>query len=391
MWKTVKLRDIISLQNGYAFKSSEYVEDGYFVMRITNVQEGYISKKNPKYVSIETSSTLLKFKLNEGDILISLTGNVGRVGMIKEEHLPAVLNQRVAKVTIIATEHVLKDFVFMYLNSDVFLKQSETLAQGAAQANVSTKDILDIELQLPPLPEQKRIVAKLDKAFAEIDSIKKNIGKKFTYLDLFLETILNLTSLTNESKKIKLQEVCQIKAKLVSPKDEPYLNKPHIGAGNIISLSNQLIDVLTAKEEKLISGKFPFETDSVLYSKIRPYLRKVHLPEYSGICSADIYPLVADEKKISREYLYFLLLSKNFTAYAISTSARAGMPKVNRESLFNFKFCLPDIESQKKIVKKIKNIFSNFSKIKQINKSKIIQFENLKFAILKKELQSEAV
>lgn len=168
MWKTVKLGALIDLQNGYAFKSNEYASDGYFVMRITNVQQGYISADNPKYIQIDTSSKLQKFILEKGDILVSLTGNVGRVGVVRDEHLPAVLNQRVARVQSISSS-IHKDFLFHYLNSEIFRNQVEALGRGAAQANVSTKDILTISLELPPLAEQQRIVTKLNAAFAEIE------------------------------------------------------------------------------------------------------------------------------------------------------------------------------------------------------------------------------
>ena len=63
MWKIVKFGDVVNLQNGYAFKSKEYSSDGYFVMRITNVQKGYISNHNPRYVQIKSNSNLAKFIL----------------------------------------------------------------------------------------------------------------------------------------------------------------------------------------------------------------------------------------------------------------------------------------------------------------------------------------
>ena len=84
----------------------------------------------------------------------------------------------------------------------------------------------------------------------------------------------------------------------------------------------------------------------VLYSKIRPYLRKVARPDFAGLCSADIYPLSPLSDAIARDYLYYLLLSLGFTAYANQGSARAGMPKVNREHLFEYQLRLPSVEQQ---------------------------------------------
>jgi len=98
-WEKKKLGGVCKLTNGYAFQSKEYTNDGYFVIRIGNVQDGYIELNNPRYIRLSEEKQK-KFILSEGDILVSLTGNVGRVGEIKEEHLPAVLNQRVAKISL---------------------------------------------------------------------------------------------------------------------------------------------------------------------------------------------------------------------------------------------------------------------------------------------------
>lgn len=72
------------------------------------------------------------------------------------------------------------------------------------------------------------------------------------------------------------------------------------------------------------------------YSKIRHFLMKVVRPKFKGLCSADIYPLVPIQKYITRDSLFRLLLISDFTEYAINGSARAGMPKVNCESLYPF-------------------------------------------------------
>ena len=100
MMEKVRLGDICNILNGYAFKSSEYKESGIRVIRITNVQSGYIEDKEPKYYSFEKKTEIEKYMLKDNDILISLTGNVGRVGLLKREMLPAALNQRVACIKI---------------------------------------------------------------------------------------------------------------------------------------------------------------------------------------------------------------------------------------------------------------------------------------------------
>ena len=152
------------------------------------------------------------------------------------------------------------------------------------------------------------------------------------------------------ASKARLGDVCHISSALIDPRQTPYLKMPHVGGANIESMTGELIDLKTAEEEGLKSGKFIFDEQMVLYSKIRPYLMKVARPEFKGLCSADIYPLLPVEGRVDRGYLFHLLLTPTFTDYAITGSARAGMPKVNRDHLFEFQFNLPPLAEQRRIV-----------------------------------------
>ncbi len=95
-WEMVRLGDVCELLNGYAFKSDKYSSSGLRVIRITNVQKGFIEDTTPVFYSKESHIDLEKYNLLENDLLMSLTGNVGRVALLEKRYLPAVLNQRVA-------------------------------------------------------------------------------------------------------------------------------------------------------------------------------------------------------------------------------------------------------------------------------------------------------
>jgi type I restriction enzyme S subunit len=179
-WKSVKLEELIEIQNGYAFSSKDYSDSGHFLMRIGNVQNGYVSPTEPKYVRLPEDGSLDRFSLLKDDILVSLTGNVGRVGVVQTPHLPAALNQRVARVSLRSNNLVTREYLLHFLYSDFFRKKLESSGRGSAQQNVSTKDIIAIEIPLPPLAEQKRIVKLLDEAFAEIFELNIKVKSKFS-------------------------------------------------------------------------------------------------------------------------------------------------------------------------------------------------------------------
>ena len=389
MWKTFKLEDIFKICSSKRVLKSEWRKSGipfYRGREITSLSK-YDFVENDLFISEEHF-----FKLSEkygvpaaGDILITAIGTIGNTYITKEEDKFYFKDASVLWLNKI--KDVSSEFINYWFRSDLFKKQNE-IGNGATVDSLSISKLKSMEISIPTLSEQQQIVAKLDAAFAEIEISLAKLAKIENNISDFFEKILD--EISNVSAPfVSLKDVCEIKAKLVDPKEAPYCNQFHVGAGNMTSLSNELENVLTAKEENLISSKFPFNTDSVLYSKIRPYLRKVHLPSYEGICSADIYPLIPIKHKLNREYLYYLLLSKHFTNYAMSGSARSGMPKVNRNHLFDYHFPLPSIKEQKAFVERIK--IANFSTfiLKNNYAKKINEFKKLKSAILSRELKNK--
>ena len=169
MRKEVKLGDICNILNGYAFKSKEYVEDGIRVIRITNVQKGNIEDNDPKYYDISKIKELKNYILKENDLLISLTGNVGRVGLLPKKLLPAGLNQRVGCLRIKDEKNVSIEYLYQYFNSYNFERDCINNSKGIAQKNLSTEWLKNYKVSIPNLDEQNRIVNELKK----IQKLKK--------------------------------------------------------------------------------------------------------------------------------------------------------------------------------------------------------------------------
>ena len=280
-------------------------------------------------------------------------------------------------------------FLYYYLSSIVDLLNS--LGTGATFKELSGGKLKEVPIPLPPLPEQQRIVGILDEAFAAIASAKAKAEQNLKNARALFESHLNevFTQRGEGWVETKLEEVCAITSVLVDPRNEVFLDLTHVGAGNIVSKTGVFVDLKTAREEELISGKFIFDETMVLYSKIRPYLMKVARPDFKGLCSADMYPLSPIKNIVTRDYLFHLLLSKQFTDYAILGSARAGMPKVNREHLFEFKTWLPDVKIQKDIAAKLDDLHAETRRLESLYQRKIEELDALKKSLLEQAFSGQ--
>jgi type I restriction enzyme, S subunit len=276
-------------------------------------------------------------------------------------------------------------WLYYFLSRTSFRREGEARMGGAVGHKRVALDFIDsYAIPTPPVSEQRRIVAILDEAFAGIDTAMANTAKNIENArEIFDDKRTSLlTCRESTTQRRSLGEICEIASRLINPRETRYSEFPHVGAGNMVSQSGVIVDIRTAREEGLISGKFLFDSRMVLYSKIRPYLLKACRPDFEGLCSADVYPLLPKPNILSRDFLFHILMSQEFTKYAIAGSDRAGMPKVNRDHLFQYIMPVPDLGEQIQISSKLDSLFDATCRLAGIYRNKLESLLALKQSIL---------
>ena len=143
---------------------------------------------------------------------------------------------------------------------------------------------------------------------------------------------------------------------------ERYADFPHIGIDSIEKETGLLKGYRTVAEDGVISGKYIFTPAHIIYSKIRPNLNKVALPDFEGLCSADAYPILPITGKCNRIFLAYDMRSTFFLDYILQFCNRTNLPKVNRKEVAGFRTPLPPIQLQDQ--------FATF--VSRVDKSKVV-------------------
>lgn len=376
------------MKGGWQMKTLDQIALNLDSKRIPITKSARVSGKYPYYGASGIVDYVTDY-IFEGDTLLVSEDGANLLARSTPIAFPAS-----GKYWVNNHAHILKfddmttqRFVELYLDS-IPLDEYVT---GAAQPKLNQQALNSIPIPLPSLPEQQRIVGILDEAFEGIAIAKANAEKNLHNARALFESHLQsvFTQRGNGWVEKKLRDVCAITSVLVDPRKKEFLDLIHVGAGNIESQTGVFIDLKTARKEALISGKFIFDEKMVLYSKIRPYLMKVARPDFRGLCSADMYPLAPIPDQITRDYLFHLLLNKDFTDYAIQGSARAGMPKVNREHLFEFKFWLPDLKTQKQLADDLDSLAAETQRLSSIYQQKLAALDELKKSLLHQAFSGE--
>lgn len=357
----------------------------------------YLRNLNVRWFSFDLGDVLeMKFEdseadrysLRRGDVAVCEGGYPGRAA-IWEGDEPILIQKAIHRVRFHEPERAPWFIYYLwYCNAAGTLKD---YFSGSGIQHFTGQALAKFRLPIPPLDEQQRIIAILDEAFAGLDRARANAEVNFQNARELFYSVRDEALRTRDvgSRTVRISDVAEITAKLVDPRKDAYADLLHVGAGNMVTGSDQLIEVKTAREEQLISGKHPFDETMVLYSKIRPYLRKVARPDFRGLCSADVYPLTPKSDVLLRDYLYHLLSGDDFTKYAIAGSDRAGMPKVNRDHLFAYEFSLPPFGDQYAICRKLDELQITSERLAEIYTVKLQELADLRQSLLQKAFAGE--
>lgn len=158
------LGTVLNFANGFAFKSTDYLPNGkYKIITIKNVQDGKVDSQGASCINKIPEKLSETCILRIGDILLSLTGNVGRVGIVCEQNL--LLNQRVAK--ILPQKPNLHAFLYFVLRQPAFKTEMENISKGTAQQNLSPIEMLNLNITYSET-ETNKISSTLDSYFDDI-------------------------------------------------------------------------------------------------------------------------------------------------------------------------------------------------------------------------------
>jgi type I restriction enzyme S subunit len=239
---------------------------------------------------------------------------------------------------------------------------------------------------VPPLLEQQRIAARLREQLAEVAKAREAVQAQVETarkLPTFILRSMFSGPAAKRWPRRRLGEVCEITAQQVNPTVPEYRGLPHVSAENIVGGMCRLLEVRSAAEDGMESGKYLFERGEVLYSKLRPYLRKAVVAPFRGLCSADMYPIRVNPAVFSPQFFAWLLLGEEFTAYANEASQRSRMPKLNREQLFSWALPTPPLDEQDRLSAIIDLAFEGIRKVAGSLGTHLAAIDHLPAAILR--------
>ena len=373
--KKVKLGEVCEIRIGKTPNRSQtlYWGGDYPWLSISDMKGKILCTTKEKITQEAVEKEKMQI-VSKGTVVMSFKLSIGKVGILAEN---MYTNEAIANFVVKNNKMLFNEYLYYALQGMNFDSLTDRAVMGRT-LNKAKLNNLSIVYNEPFM--QQQIVLRLDGVNKLIESRKQQLSElsklvKSRFNEMFGDLLLNEFKWDYAS----FNEFAKFDTKMISDFSN-FIDLPHIGIDSIEKNTGKLIGYRTVGEDQISSGKYLFTKKHIIYSKIRPNLNKVALPDFMGVCSADAYPILTVDEKMNRIFLAHVLRSDYFLNFILSFSSRTNLPKVNKSQISKFVCPLPPLSLQ--------NEFADF--VAQVDKSQLaIQKSLEELETLKKSLMQE--
>ncbi|ASJ16543.1 hypothetical protein A3L04_05370 [Thermococcus chitonophagus] len=324
-----------------------------------------------------------KFIVKPGDILFGkLNPHLPKVWIVEPNKGYRQIASTELFPIIVNNKKAITKYVYWYLLSPQVREElvRKVIGTTGSRKRIGKDDILNLKIPLPPLPEQKRIVTKLDELNKRIEEAKRLAREAREEAEKLMASALHEVFSKAEEKGwgwVRLGDVVTRRNETIDPAqnpDLPFVGLEHITPGEVkLSKYSSRVD--------LRSQKYVFYPGDVLYGKLRPYLDKAVVATIKGMCSTDLLVLTPKEG-LMPEYLVTFMHTPQFRELVTQYMRGTNHPRISWKSLQKFKIPLPPLEEQKRIVTYLNSIHERVQRLIKLYKEREKELEQLFPSIL---------
>lgn len=363
-WEIKQMDDVATLLGGFAFKSNlmQANKAKYQVVKMSNVYQGFLSlERTPSFLENITDKEK-KYILKDGDIIMSLTGTIGKrdygYAAVISDHQNLLLNQRLCKYS--ATKISDQSFLLYLLKSSRFLYYFFMIGRGGTgnQANVGTNEIKQIEVALPPLSEQQKIAKILstwDKAIKQSQKLIEQLNnRKKGLMQHLLTGKTRLKGFSGEWKEVKLSDVA---TRLTAKNEELNDNVVTISAQRGFVRQEDFFKKRVASDT--LSGYYLIKKGQFAYNK--SYSNGYPMGAFKRLDTLDkavvttLYICFELKDNVDSDFIldYFEagLMIRNLMKIAQEGGRAHGLLNIALNDFFSLKMTIPSIVEQQAIAK----------------------------------------
>lgn len=401
-WEVKRLGEIARITYGYTEKAS-YEEIGPKFLRITDIQENGVNWDLVPYCKCNEGE-LLKYKLETGDIVFARTGATTGKSYLLKNPPNAVFASYLIKLQLKDKRNFIPEYIAYFFQTKIYWDEINKGMSGSAQGGFNATKLGEMSLSFPKsIEEQQRIVAILDKAFDEIEKVKKlteqNLKNAKELFESYLQGVFENKGENWEEKEFGSfitiltdyhangsYEILKKNVELKNTEDYAWMVRStdfeNDFKNELRYISKSSYDYL---EKSRIFG------NEIIMSKIGNAGKVYLMPEITRPCSLamNLFLIRVDEKIIDPKYVFIFLNTKNGTKQINSRLNGTATKTITKDNVRSIKIIIPPLQEQEKIILRLDELSAETKRLETIYQQKLDSLEELKKSILQKAFNGE--
>jgi len=427
---------------GSNLKVADYINDkkGVPVLTTKNLEKGF-SDNLVRYISYKKFLELKRSEVKGGDIIVAKIGSVGKSAIYPDGSKSAMIPANLLKFTV--NKLLMRKYIFSYLQSQDFFNQLKQITTATAQPAFNVTKFRRLSIPLPPLPEQHRIVAKIEELFTRLDAGVEALQRAKTLLKRYRQSVLKAAvegRLTEDWRKENGEQIepASVLLERIQAERKQRLGKNYkppkpIDTSNLPELPEGWAWARVASIGEVVTGTTPSKKRPEYYGNGYPFYKPTDLNcgyyvhnsadslSVDGIKRARLLPentvlvtcigatigktglirrvgasnqqinAILNESAIIPEYLFFSIISPFFQNRILSKASSTTLPILNKSKFEELPIMIPSTDEQLAIVSEIERLFSIIDESEQIIDAELQRSQSLRQSILKRAFAGKLV
>ncbi len=390
-WHWTHLGDLCDRITDGTHQPPPFTRSGVPFLFVRNIVSGRMNFDVQNYVSWETFQELTKrCRPTMGDLLYSAVGSFG-VAVVVDTDLPFTFQRHIAHLK---PKHGLVDpeYLAYFLNSPEGRTQSDSAALGGAQRTVTLTALAGFQVPLPPLPEQRRIAAILREQMAAVDRARAAAEAQLEAAKALPAAYLRAVFESDEAQEWPLAElgsVLHLRKDVVHPHDHPAGPATFVGLEHIESGSGVRTGCLELEMAELTGRKPRFYQGDIMYGYLRPYLNKVWVAEFDGLCSVDQYVYSVRRDLANAQFIAWYMRSSLYLERAPIDTTPGQLPRIRTEEVASVPINLPPLPDQQRIAATLREQMAGVQRARTALEEQLEAINQLPAALLQQAFSGE--
>jgi type I restriction enzyme S subunit len=388
-WRWAEVSELCSsIDYGFTASANFSVVNPRF-LRITDVQSGHVEWEKVPGCQI-TPEEESKYRLKDGDLVFARTGGTTGKSFLINNPPRSVFASYLIRLR--PNEEVFPLYLYTFFQSDAYWNQVRRAARGGAQPNVNATLLGAIRLPLAPVPEQKRIAAILTAQLAAVEQARAaaeaQLAAARALPAAYLRAVFDSTEAQGWPQR-RLGDVLTLRKQVIHPHDNLHGRATFVGLEHIESGTGQRIGALQVEMSELTGRKPQFHAGDIVYGYLRPYLNKVWVADFDGLCSVDQYVYAVNADRAYTHFIAWFMRSPVYLERAPIDTMPGQLPRIRTEEVAGVEVNLPALAEQRRVVASIAAKMDAGKQIRESVEAQLAAINELPAALLRQAFQGE--